>query len=75
MLAFKLIAMGDEQGVVLAAELMTRLAVQADGTVLAEETLDGIKLLTGNAAHEAQMQVARRLMREREGVLRELAKI
>jgi hypothetical protein len=67
MLAFRLIPIGDEQGVVLPA-------VQADRTVLAEETPDGTGLMTCNAAHDVRMQAARRLTREREAVLRELAK-
>jgi len=74
MLALKLMPLGDEQGVLLPAELLARLAVQADSTLLAMETPGGVVLLSGDASYEAQKQATRRLMRKHAGVLRELAK-
>lgn len=73
MLALKVVAIGDEHGIVLPAELIARLYVQQDGTVLAEEAPDGVTLLSPDAVHEAQMQVARRLMEKHAGLLSALA--
>ena len=72
-LCLKLIALGDELGVILPAKLLARLRVQPDGTVLAKESPDGLTLLTDAAAHEIEMAEARRLMSERDAVLRILA--
>jgi len=59
---------------VLPKELLARLGVGKGDTLYAIETEDGLRLTVSDAAFEAQMKVARRIMHERRAVLRELAK-
>ena len=74
MTALKLIGVGNSVGVVLPKELLTRLGVQKGDTLYAVETPEGLRLTPADAEFEAQMKVARRIMKERRAVLRELAK-
>lgn len=70
----KLTAIGNSVGVILPKELLAKLGVGKGDTLHAIETEDGIRLTTADPDFEAQMAVARRIMRERRNVLRELAK-
>jgi putative addiction module antidote len=70
----KLIGIGNSVGVVLPKELLARLGVQKGDTLYAVEMPDGLRLTTADAEFEAQMKVARQIMKERRAVLRELAK-
>ena len=74
MTALKLTSIGNSVGVVLPKELLVKLGVQKGDTLYAIETPDGLRLTTVDADFEAQMAVARRIMKERRAVLRELAK-
>ena len=74
MAELKLIGVGNSVGVVLPKELLVKLGLQKGDKLFAVETEDGIRLTTSDAEFEAQMTVARRIMKERRGVLRELAK-
>ena len=74
MTALKLISIGNSVGVVLPKELLVKLGLQKGDTLYAVETEDGLRLTTSDAEFEAQMAVARRIMKERRAVLRELAK-
>jgi len=74
MTALKLIGVGNSVGVVLPKDLLARLGLQKGDTVYAVETPDGVRLTPADAEFEAQMAVARRIMKERRAVLRELAK-
>jgi putative addiction module antidote len=74
MTALKLIGVGNSVGVVLPKEMLARLGVQKGDTLFAVETPDGLRLTTADAEFEAQMKVARQIMKERRTVLRELAK-
>jgi len=74
MTALKLIGVGNSVGVVLPKELLARLGLQKGDTLYAVEMPDGLRLTTADAEFEAQMAVARRIMKERRAVLRELAK-
>lgn len=74
MTALKLTGIGNSVGVVLPKELLARLGVQKGDTLYAVEMPDGLRLTKSNAEFEAQMKVARRIMKERRAVLRELAK-
>jgi putative addiction module antidote len=74
MTALKLIGVGNSVGVVLPKELLTRLGLQKGDTLYAVETPEGLRLTPADAEFEAQMKVARRIMKERRAVLRELAK-
>jgi putative addiction module antidote len=74
MTALKLIGVGNSVGVVLPKELLARLGVEKGDTLYAVEMPDGLRLTTADADFEAQMKVARQIMKERRAVLRELAK-
>jgi putative addiction module antidote len=60
--------------VILPKELLARLGAGKGDTIYAIDQPDGIRLTTADPEFEAQMEVARRVMRERRAVLRELAK-
>ena len=74
MAALKLTQIGNSVGMILPKELLSKLGVGRGDTLYAIEQPDGIKLTTADPDFEAQMDVARRVMRERRAVLRELAK-
>ena len=74
MTALKLTQIGNSVGVVLPKEMLAKLGLQKGDTVYAVETPDGLRLTTSDPEFEAQMELARKIMRERRAVLRELAK-
>ena len=74
MTTLKLTSIGNSVGVVLPTDLLVKLGLQKGDTLYAVETEDGLRLTTSDAEFEAQMAVARRIMKERRAVLRELAK-
>ena len=69
----KLVRIGDGVGVALPLEMLEGLGVGEGDTLAAVFTPGGIQLSAGEAVLEGQMAVARRLMRERQGILRRLA--
>lgn len=74
MAALKLTSIGNSVGVILPKELLVRLGVQKGDTLFAVETQDGFRLSVSDPEYEAQMEAARRIMKKRRAVLRELAK-
>ena len=70
----KVTSIGNSVGVILPKELLTRLGVQKGDTLFVSNVPDGVQLSVGDPDFEAQMAVARRIMKERFNVLRELAK-
>jgi len=74
MTALKLISVGNSVGVVLPKELLVKLGLQKGDTLHAVEIPDGFRLTLADSEFEAQMEVARRVMKKRYAVLRELAK-
>jgi putative addiction module antidote len=74
MTALKLTQIGNSVGVILPKELLARLKLEKGDTVYVTDATDGIKLTPYSAEFEAQMSVARRLMKQRRNALRELAK-
>ncbi len=74
MAELKLIGVGNSVGVVFPKELLVKLGLQKGDKLFAVETEDGIRLTTSDAEFEAQMVVARRLMKKWRNVLHELAK-
>ncbi len=74
MQALKLTQIGNSVGVILPRELLAKLGLAKGSTVYAIDQPDGVRLTTADPDFEAQMDVARRVMRERRAVLRELAK-
>jgi putative addiction module antidote len=74
MSALKLTQIGNSVGVILPKELLAKLGVSKGDTVYAIDQPDGIRLTVSDPDFEAQMAVARRIMKKRRAVLRELAK-
>jgi putative addiction module antidote len=74
MATLKLRAIGNSVGVVLPKELLARLNVGEGDTLYVIEAPDGFRLKRSDPAFERQMEEARRVMRRRRAVLRELAK-
>lgn len=74
MAALKLTSIGNSVGVILPKELLVKLGVQKGDTLFAVETQDGLRLSVSDPEYEAQMEAARRIMKKRRAVLRELAK-
>ena len=74
MTALKLTQIGNSVGVILPKEVLARLKVGKGDTVFVTDAADGILLSPYDAEFEAQMSEARRLMKKRRAVLRELAK-
>lgn len=70
----KVTQIGNSVGVILPRELLVKLGLAKGATVYAIEQPDGVRLTTADPDFPAQMEVARRVMRERRAVLRELAK-
>lgn len=74
MTALKLTSVGNSVGVILPKELLVKLGVQKGDTLYAVETPDGVRLTVSDPEFEAQMEVARRVMKKWHNVLRELAR-
>ncbi|MBV8455450.1 MAG: hypothetical protein JO122_02405 [Acetobacteraceae bacterium] len=74
MAELKLIGIGNSVGVILPREMLVKLGLQKGDTVHAIATENGLRLTVADPDFEAQMEVARRVMKERRAVLRELAK-
>jgi putative addiction module antidote len=74
MLALKLTAIGNSVGVVLPKEAIARMKLEKGDTVYLTEAPDGYRLTPYSLEFEQQMSAARRLMKRRRAVLRELAK-
>ncbi len=74
MAALKLTSIGNSVGVILPKELLVMLGVQKGDTLFAVETPEGVRLSVSDPDYEAQMVVARRLMKKWRNVLAELAK-
>lgn len=74
MLTLKLTQIGNSVGVVLPKEALTRLKVEKGDTLYLTETPEGFRLTPYNPEFEAQMEAARKIMKEHRDVLRELAK-
>ncbi len=70
----KLTQIGNSVGVILPKELVNKLGIGKGDTVYAIEQPDGVRLTTADPDFEAQMEVARGVMKRWRNVLRELAK-
>jgi putative addiction module antidote len=70
----KLTQIGNSVGVILPKELLAKLGVGRGDTIYAVDQPDGVRLTTADPEFEAQMEVARGLMKKWRNVLRELAK-
>jgi putative addiction module antidote len=65
---------GNSIGVILPKEVLARLKLEKGDTVHLTESPDGVRLTPHDPAFELQMKAARKVMKERRAVLRELAK-
>ena len=75
MTALKLTQIGNSVGVILPKELMARLKLEkGDSLYLTEATNGAVMLSPYDADFETQMDAARKIMKSRRQVLRELAK-
>jgi putative addiction module antidote len=74
MTRLKLTAIGNSAGVVLPKEVLARLKLDKGDSVYLTEAPDGYRLTPYNPEFEQQMETARRIMKRRRAVLRELAK-
>jgi putative addiction module antidote len=74
MSSLKLTAIGNSVGVILPKELLARLGVEKGDTLYAVEQPGGLRLTTTDPDFEAQMDVARKMMKKWNTVLHELAK-
>lgn len=74
MTKLKLTAIGNSAGVVLPKEVLARLKVDKGDSVYLTESPDGYRLTPYDPDFERQMDTARRIMKRRRAVLRELAK-
>jgi putative addiction module antidote len=70
----KLIQIGNSVGVVLPKEVLAQLKVEKGDTLVLTEAADGVRLTPFDPKFEAQMSEARKIMKKRRNVLRELAK-
>ena len=75
MTALKLTQIGNSVGVILPKDLLSKLKLEKGVTVFVTEAANGAVMMTPyDADFETQMSAARKIMKERRQVLRELAK-
>lgn len=74
MAALKLTQIGNSVGVILPKELLARLKLEKGDSVFLTEAANGVTLTPYNPTFDVQMTEARRIMKKRRNVLRELAK-
>lgn len=75
MVALKLTQIGNSLGVILPKEVLGRMNLEkGDAVYLTQASDGGIHLSPYNDEFERQMEAARRIMKKRRNVLRELAK-
>ena len=74
MTALKLTQIGNSVGVVLPKEMLARLNLERGDTLYVSDTPDGIRLTPYSPDFKEQMEAARKIMKKRRDVLRELAK-
>ena len=75
MSTLKLTQIGNSVGVILPKELLARLKLEKGDTVFVSEAANGAVMLSPyDPAFESQMDAARKIMKNRRQVLRELAK-
>ena len=74
MTALKLTQIGNSVGVILPKEMLARLKLEKGDTVFVTEAANGVMLTPYSPEFEEQMAAARKIMKARRSVLRELAK-
>jgi putative addiction module antidote len=74
MTALKLTQIGNSVGLILPKEVLARLKLEKGDTVFVTDAVNGVMLTPYSAEFETQMATARKVMKKRRSVLRELAK-
>ena len=74
MFTLKLTQIGNSVGAVFPKELLAQLKLDKGDSFFVTNSPDGLRITAHDPAFEAQMRVARELMKERRNVLHELAK-
>ena len=74
MYQLKLTQIGNSVGIVLPKEVLAALKLEKGDTVILTGGPDGMRLTPYDPAFEKQMDEARKIMKKRRAVLRELAK-
>lgn len=74
MVKLKVTTVGNSTGLVLPKEVLARLKIAKGDVVYLTEAPDGYRITPYDPDFERQMDLARRVMRERRDALRELAK-
>jgi putative addiction module antidote len=72
--SLKITQIGNSLGVILPREVLALLKVEKGDTLHLTESPDGLRLTPHDPAFETQMTAARKIMKRRRAVLRELAK-
>lgn len=72
--ALKIIKIGNSSGVILPKEILSELNLEQGDSVSVTRTPNGIALRASNEEFEAQMEIARKVMKKYRNALRELAK-
>ncbi len=74
MFSLKLTQIGNSLGLILPKEVLARLKLTKGDEIFITEAPEGYRITPHNPAFEAQMKAARKVMKRRRAVLRELAK-
>ena len=74
MTTLKISRIGNSLGVILPKEILARLKLEKGDTVFVTDTPGGVSITPYSDVFEQQMAAARRVMKQRRDVLRELAK-
>ena len=74
MTKLRLTSIGNSAGLVLPKDVLARLKLDKGDSVYLTEAPDGYRLTPYDPEFESQMTLARRVMKKRRAVLRELAK-
>lgn len=74
MQTLKLIQIGNSVGAIFPKEVLAQLRSEKGDTLHVTLSQDGVTLTPYDPAFEQQMEAARRIMKKRRSVLRELAK-
>ncbi len=74
MAALKLIQIGNSLGVILPKDVLARLRIEKGESLYVVDAPGGLLLTPHDPAFADQMEAARKIMKKRRSVLRELAK-
>jgi putative addiction module antidote len=74
MYTLKLTQVGNSVGAIFPKEVLARLNLEKGDELYLTDSPDGLRLTVHNPEFEAQMKLAREIMKKRRAVLRELAK-